>query len=180
MRFFLFPLLGLANDADNKGRFGEMIVASVFDPRYFGEEEHYIVNDVNIKDERGQNHQIDHVVICLNGIFCIETKHMAGSVLGNATRKDWYQLIYGKNNPFYNPLMQNATHVRVLSDYLKNKREVYSIVVFTRENKPKLNVKGLLNLSELRAYVHEFKGNYVLSSEEMKEIRSKLIALKES
>lgn len=180
MRLFIFPFIGLANDAENKGVFGEMIVASVFDPRYFGEEEHYIVNDVNIVDDRGNNHQIDHVVICSNGIFCIETKHMSGSVLADPKRKEWYQLSYGRSYPFYNPLMQNETHARVLAKYLGGKWPIHQITVFTRENKPKLKVEGLLNLSELRAYVHEYKSDYFLSSEEMKEIKQRLIALKES
>ena len=166
MRLFIFPFIGLGNDAENKGVFGEMIVSSVFDPRYFGQEEHYIVNDVNIIDERGNNHQIDHVVICSNGIFCIETKHMSGSILGYVDRKEWYQLSYGRSNPFYNPLMQNATHARVLSRYLSNKWSIHQIVVFTRENKPNLKVEGLLNLSELRAYVHEYQSNYYLTSDQ--------------
>lgn len=174
MRFMIFPFLGLGNDADNNGVFGEMIVSSIFDPRYFGDEEHYLINNLIITDDRGNSHQIDHVVICVNGIFCIETKHMSGSILGNLERKDWYQLSYGRSYPFYNPLMQNKTHVRVISRLLDNKYNIHSIVVFTRENKPQLKVEGLLNLSELRAYVHEFEDGYFLSSDEMKEIKDVL------
>ena len=174
MRFMIFPFLRIGHTAENNGVFGEMIVASVFDPRYFGEEEHYIVNNVVIGDERGHAHQIDHVVICVNGIFCIETKHMVGSIMGNIDDKTWYQFTYGRSNPFYNPILQNKTHVRVLSKLLGDKWNVHSIIVFTKENKPNLKVEGLLNLSELRAYVHEYEDGYFFSSDEMKEIKETL------
>ena len=53
----------LVDTPQSRGTFGEMIVASIFDPRFFGEEEHYIVNDLLFETSDGKTHQIDHVVI---------------------------------------------------------------------------------------------------------------------
>lgn len=47
------------NTKESKGAFGEMIVSSIFNNRYFGEEEHYLVNDI-IFEYEGTTHQIDH------------------------------------------------------------------------------------------------------------------------
>ena len=79
----------LMDTPQSRGTFGEMIVASIFDPRFFGEEEHYIVNDVIFGLPDGSTHQIDHVVIYRTGIFCIETKNIDGLIVGHPNAKNW-------------------------------------------------------------------------------------------
>ena len=53
----------LLDNPQSRGTFGEMIVKSIFDPRFFGNEEHYLVNDIILGTPDGKTHQIDRVFI---------------------------------------------------------------------------------------------------------------------
>jgi len=81
MIILLQRLANLLDNPQSRGTFGEMIVKSIFDPRFFGDEEHYLVNDIILQTPDGKTHQIDHVVIYRTGVFCIETKNIEGSIL---------------------------------------------------------------------------------------------------
>lgn len=83
----------LLDSPQSRGTFGEMIVTSIFDPRFFGDEEHYLVNDIILEMPDGKTHQIDHVVIYKTGVFCIETKNIEGIILGNPNSKSWTVLM---------------------------------------------------------------------------------------
>lgn len=155
------------NTPDTKGRFGEMIVASIFDPRFFGEEEHYIVNNLYFQED-DNTHQIDHVAICKTGIFCIETKNIQGLILGHQAIKNWKVNVNNSSYDLFNPIIQNKKHVDVLSRFLNNKYPIHNIVVFIKDNKPKDVLESVVNVSELREYIKEYPCEKELLSEEMK------------
>ena len=96
MIILLRYLAHLVDNPASRGTFGEMIVDSIFHPAFFGEEEHYIVNNIIIETPDKLTHQIDHVAIYKTGIFCIETKNFIG----------W---IFGDENSFLQ--MQNSLHL---------------------------------------------------------------------
>lgn len=175
---FIRLLLRAIDGPDSRGRFGEMIVASIFDPRFFGEEEHYIVNNIILETEDGKTHQIDHVVIYKTGIFCIETKNIEGFIVGSLSSRTWK--IYSGKEPYeiFNPILQNKKHVEVLSEFLKQKHDINSIVVFVKDNKPKDCDDIVLNLQELKDYVKNFPCKEEMTSEEMKEIYDSLTTYK--
>lgn len=155
----------------SRGKFGEMIVASIFDPRFFGEDERYLVNDVIFETPDGKTHQIDHILIYKKGIFCIETKNIYGVIVGHKDSFDWRVYENGANYEIMNPILQNRKHVEVLSDFLKNKYVINSIVVFIRGNKPKeVSSSEVLNLQDLKDYIRSFPCERELTSEEMKEV----------
>ena len=160
----------IANTSSNKGTFGEMIVNSIFDPRYFGNEERYIINNVYFVDERNKSHQIDHIVIYKTGIFCIETKNIQGLILGHDNVDKWAVYLNGKSRNMLNPIIQNKTHVKVLKEFLNKQYDIHPIIVFIKSNKPKDVSSFVLNLEELRDYIKEYKTTYYLSSDEMKEL----------
>ena len=168
----------LVDNPASRGKFGEMIVASIFDPRFFGSEEHYIVNDLLFQLDDGSTHQIDHVVIYKTGIFCIETKNIEGLILGNPNIKDWKVYIGNQSYDLYNPIMQNKGHVKVLEEFL-NRKDINSIVVFIKSNKPKDCGNEVLDLQELKDYVKNYQADKELTSEEMKVIFNALTTLKE-
>lgn len=163
----------LMDTPQSRGTFGEMIVSSIFDPRFFGQEEHYLVNNLLFQTEDTQTHQIDHVLIYKTGIFCIETKNIEGLILGHPQAKTWK--VYIGSNPYdmYNPLMQNKKHVCVLSEFL-NYYDIHSIVVFIKSNKPKDCGDEVLNIQELKDYIKNYPCESPLSSEQMKEIYNNL------
>lgn len=179
MFIYLLRSLLYANDNPrSRGKFGEMIVSSIFDPRFFGDEEHYIINDLLFSLEDGSTHQIDHVVIYKKGIFCIETKNIEGLILGMPHIKDWKVYVGNQSYEIYNPLLQNKGHIKILEQFL-NRNDIHSIVVFTKSNKPKDCGKEVLNLEELKDYVKNYECEKELSSDEMKNILDKLTKQKE-
>ncbi len=170
---FWTVLRSITNNPQSKGTFGEMIVTSMFTSKFFGEEERYLVNDLYFEDERG-THQIDHVLIYHKGIFVIETKHLEGMVQGDLESKEWANIVGGKRYPLYSPIRQNEMHVKVIRDFFEDKYKVFSIIVFTKENKPKGISDTLVNFSELKNYIINYPINEELSSETMQDIFIKL------
>ena len=55
-----------------KGKVGEERVDSKLNPLIFGKVEHRQINNLILIDNNGKSHQIDHIEIRQNGIFCIE------------------------------------------------------------------------------------------------------------
>ena len=169
----------LMDTPQTRGTFGEMIVASIFDPRYFGEDEHYIINNVIFETSNRKTHQIDHIVIYKTGIFCIETKNIKGLILGHPDIKKWK--VYSGKEPheIFNPILQNNKHVAVLSEFLDWKYKVNSIIVFIKGNKPKDCGDGVLNIQDLKDYVKNYPCQKEMTSEEMKEVYDYLTTYKE-
>ncbi|MDE6010021.1 MAG: NERD domain-containing protein [Muribaculaceae bacterium] len=77
--------------------------------------------------------QIDHVVISTRGIFIIETKALMGHIQGSEESQYWQQRFLMKSLSFYNPLLQNATHIKAVRRLVRELPEesFVSIVVFT-------------------------------------------------
>ena len=171
----------LVDTPQSRGTFGEMIVASIFDPRFFGEEEHYIVNDLLFETSDGKTHQIDHVVIYKNGIFCIETKNIDGLILGHPNIDKWKVYIKPNFEPYeiYNPIFQNSGHVSVLSKYLM-RTDIHSLIVFVKGNKPKDCGDSVIDIQDLKDYIKNYPCEIEMGSEEMKMVYSLLTSQKET
>lgn len=77
--------------------------------------------------------QVDHVVVSTRGIFVIETKAMRGHIQGNEDAQYWQQRFLMSSRSFYNPLLQNDAHLRVLRRALRGvPADLFvSAVVFT-------------------------------------------------
>ena len=152
---------------ESRGTFGEMIVDSIFHPAFFGEEEHYIVNNIIIETPDKLTHQIDHVAIYKTGIFCIETKNITGQIKGDRNYYRWRVFNKGMTYEIENPIIQN------------NLFDIHSIIVFTSCNKPNNVVGEVLNLDELKDYIKDYKATKELTSDEMKAIFAILTDYKE-
>ena len=128
----LFYMARMMDTPQSRGKFGEMIVASIFDQRFFGEEEHYIVNNIILETDDGKTHQIDHVVIYKTGIFCIETKNIEGNIVGHSNDNIWNVYNGGQPYEILNPILQNNKHVMVLYEDVGWQYRVHSIIVLLR------------------------------------------------
>ena len=113
-----------------KGYIGEKRVNQVL--RKLGDE-YLIYHDLYVEKKDGKTAQVDHVVLSKYGIFVIETKNYKGWIFGNETQKNWTQVIYKKKTRFYNPILQNQTHIRALKAYLNMNVSFYSMIVFSNE-----------------------------------------------
>lgn len=63
--------------------------------------------------------EIDLLMIHKKGIFVFESKNYSGWIFGNASHLNWTQSLQnGEKHHFYNPIRQNQTHIKALSEYL--------------------------------------------------------------
>lgn len=85
--------------------------------------------------------QIDHVVVSLYGIFCIETKAHRGNIYGGSGQKYWKQYLGNSIYELYSPMRQNKHHVESLEYLLRSrlKAPVHSYLVFPHAYNVKLD-----------------------------------------
>ncbi len=76
--------------------------------------------------------QIDCLAINQQGIFIFESKDYSGWIYGNGRQRYWTQTLNlgREKHQFYNPILQNSTHIRALQDLIPTQVSVYSIIVF--------------------------------------------------
>ena len=80
-----------------------------------------------------QTTEIDVLMIHETGIYVIESKNYSGWIFGSENQQQWTQMLnsYTKKR-FYNPIWQNRTHIRALSNYTNiNKSKIKSYIVFS-------------------------------------------------
>lgn len=161
---------------NHKGKVGEAKVDSKLNPWIFGKVEHRQINNLILVDENGKSHQIDHIEIRQNGIFCIETKNYIGWIFGGENQDKWTQTLYtGEKHQFVNPLKQNKSHIYHLSKVLDKKYRINSVVVMVQNNADKVDCSNVVNLDDLKSYLKNFNDGTCYSIEEMNEIYNKLI-----
>lgn len=142
-----------------KGQAGEEHIIKLLGDTIPGQR--YIVNNLIVQDQEGNTSQIDHIFINSNGIFVIETKNLSGTIYGNDTRKEWTQVFnYGKQKyRFYNPIMQNKTHIRRLREATGTGLPIRSIVVFANNNIESIRSNNVYTVEgmicEINAYFRE-------------------------
>ncbi len=83
---------------------------------------------------------IDFIVINAYGVFVVHVVRYAGKITGGREDNEWLQTKEdGEVNAFFNPLFQNAAHVRFAKDLLPEGAPVRSLVVFVCNNPPETN-----------------------------------------
>ncbi|MBB6369425.1 NERD domain-containing protein [Chryseobacterium shigense] len=114
-----------------KGVIGENKVSKAL--KRLNSEKYIVLNNVEFRI-KGSTSQIDHIIVSEYGIFVIETKNYKGWILGYENDKFWIQAIYRYRRKFYNPVLQNQSHIYALKHVLKNYKYLryYSIITFTK------------------------------------------------
>ncbi len=125
---FVAGIVCLAYLPQSKGYVGEWRVQKLLES--LGEDVK-VYNDLYVPKKNGEMTQIDHVLLLPNGIFVIETKNYTGWIFGSENQRNWTQTIYKKKSRFYNPVMQNNTHIKALQNYLNMEVPMHSIIVFS-------------------------------------------------
>lgn len=118
------------------GSLGEFRIARRL--RRLNKEKYKVYNNLYLEN-KGRTTQIDHLVLSIYGIFVIETKNYKGWIFGNERSKYWTQTLYNTKHQFYNPILQNWTHVNFLKGISKDINELpfFPIVVFAGKAKLK-------------------------------------------
>ena len=110
-----------------------------------------IKSNVYVPNRNGTT-EIDVVMIHEKGTFVIESKNYSGWIFGSEEQHNWIQRMQnGEKYQFYNPIKQNATHCKAISDFLGiDKSNVYSYIVFSEQCKLKKVPVDTLNYTILQ------------------------------
>lgn len=142
-------------------------------------DEYCILNDVTIR-YGDQEAQIDHVLVSIHGIWCIETKDHVGWIYGNDRWHEWTQTkrssggrIYKKR--FHSPVKQNYVHCIKLQNYLYLKLgvdvSIKSIVVFTSAERLEVESSTLVvSPRELTETILSWDPDQELSEEQVEKL----------
>jgi hypothetical protein len=160
---------------NHKGKVGEAKVDSKLNPLIFGKVEHKQINNLVLVDGLGKTHQIDHVEIRKNGIFCIETKNYKGWIFGSEKQDKWTQTLYTEKHQFLNPLKQNKSHIYHISNVLGSKYKINSVVVFVQNNADRIDIPNVINLNDLKRYLKDYNDGTIYSKDQIEEIYQSLI-----
>ena len=140
-----------------------------------------------IPKENYETTEIDALMISSKGIYVFESKNYSGWIFGSENKKYWYQtLAAGRNGvhkeSFYNPVMQNATHIKHLKNLLSENIPIWSVIVFSDRCTLKsinINSKNVYvikrnNLSNTVIRIREIAGKDTLDENKIVEIYNKL------
>lgn len=185
MKDFVDELIDLIFDNNNIGRKGEKLTEFELKiVRLFGRRG-LILKNVYIPKDNGETSEIDLVYITQKGIFVIESKNYSGWIFGSESDYYWTQsLPNGKKNRFYNPILQNRTHIKWLLQYLGEEVPFFSLIVFSERCKLKKitfeeKTVGVLKRDELYGTIRYLwkKLDDVWSDEKINRIYNALLPL---
>ncbi len=124
-----------ASVCNDKGKLGEYMIYKKL--RKFERKGSKFLFNIYIPKGENETTEIDVLMLHRKGIFVFESKNYSGWIYGKEYEKDWYQSLpdgsKGRRRkiPFYNPIMQNQTHIKCLKVLLGEDIPMYSIVVFS-------------------------------------------------
>lgn len=131
--------------------------------------------------------EIDLLMIHETGLYVVESKNYSGWIFGDEKQKEWTQIIAGgkKKNRFYNPIWQNAGHIKALKAFFNEYQDVpvYSLVVFSERCELKKvtfqseNVFVIKRNKLKSVFKKQIEGKPKLSAEVMIDIYQRLLPL---
>lgn len=124
------------------GKSGEQILYRTLVDK-FHVPENQILRNVYIPTSDGKTSEIDLLAVSKKGLLVFECKNYGGNIYGDAKRPKWIQYLGRKKSYFYNPLMQNRTHVRHLKKYLEEFGDLPAIPMVATITRGNWKVKNL-------------------------------------
>ena len=136
--------------------------------------------------DNSKTSEIDIIMFHPKGLFVIESKNYSGWIFGNESNKQWTQTLpigYGESHKerFYNPIMQNATHIRAIRKHIDDTIPIYSVIAFSDKCTLKdVTVKSNVIVTYYSNLAREIKyklstiNNYSMNTELLNETYNKL------
>lgn len=162
-----------------RGKKGESLVSEILSK---SKSYHRYVDNFFLVGPSGMTHQIDHIDIRENGIFIIETKNIYGEINGSILESKWSHKVYKNGRPtikqFFNPMMQNDAHRKILMKYLGDKIIYIPIVVFVNNNIEHLGIPDVINMSSLLKYIETYDTGVNYDKAKIDRLYNKLMLYK--
>lgn len=121
--------------------------------------------NVYIPKEDKQTTEIDVLMITRKGIFVFESKNYSGWIFGSENQKNWYQTLpvgrgrKSSKEHFFNPIMQNRSHIKHLKAFMGEDIPMHSVIVFSN----RCTLKGVDIKSDVKVIYRENVSNTVAS-----------------
>ena len=176
------PYLSVRNDI---GRYGEYYTYKRL--RHFESEGSKFLFNIYIPKDNDETTEIDVLMISPKGLFVFESKNYSGWIFGSENQKNWYQTLpagRGRSHKenFYNPIMQNRSHIKHLKAFLGTDIPVRSIIVFSDRCTLKnvkitsndISVINRYNVNPVVSAICNQSQENLLSAEEISNIYNKL------
>ncbi len=170
---------------NNTGKYGEYLIYKYL-KHYESQGAKFLFN-IYIPKEDGETTEIDVLMICSKGIYVFESKNYSGWIFGSENQKYWYQTLpSGRNQShkesFYNPIMQNHSHIKHLKALLGDQLPIKSIIVFSERctikslqlKNDNISVIKRENVSFLISTLFEQTTSVLLSENDITNIYNKL------
>ena len=91
-----------------------------------------VLRNVYLPKGNGETSEVDVIFITQKGIFVFESKNYSGWIFGDEKSQKWTAMLPNKQkNQFYNPILQNKTHVKWMRNYVGEDVPLFSIIVFS-------------------------------------------------
>lgn len=167
------------------GKYGEKLIEKELKELHYYGKDGKVLRNVYIPKENGETSEIDVLYITQKGIFVIESKNYSGWVFGDEKSEYWTVMLPNKEkNKLYNPIKQNKTHLKWLSNYLVKDIPLYSIIVFSeRCELKKITVDNtniyVIQRNDLCYTIKNIWDNVpeILNNKDVEEIYNKLFQL---
>ncbi len=147
----------------NIGRFGEYLIYQYL--KFFEANGAKFLFNVYIPKKNGETSEIDVLMICAKGIFVFESKNYSGWIFGSESNRYWYQTLPSRSGwcnekSFYNPIMQNRSHIKHLKAFLGEQLPMWSIIAFS----DRCTLKDVEVTSEDVYVINRCNAAYVINS----------------
>jgi len=111
----------------------------------------------------GSTTELDNVFISRRGIFVLEIKRWAGTIMGSDEDKKWIQIKQNGAKEIHNPVIQNQAHAEILDKFLNHEYKVENMVIF-------LNTTNLDHLQSKHACKVAYFGDFYYEHKEIYSI----------
>lgn len=118
----------------NTGAYGEYLTYKCL--RKYEENGAKFLFNCYLPKDTDETSEIDVMMIYKSGIYVFESKNYSGWIFGSEFSKTWTQTLpsgrSSRKERFYNPIMQNRTHIKWLEQQLEETVPLHNIVVFSQ------------------------------------------------
>jgi len=120
----------------------------------------HLINNVTVNSSHNKSSRINHILVCIYGIFVIQVNNRKGFISRSAISERFVQTL-GKRGgykiEFNSPIMQNLSHILSLNEFLHLPQSVFhNLVVFTGDCRLLSDFgEGVICLSMLKDYFNK-------------------------
>lgn len=119
-------------DSEWKGRRGERLVEKELRLVGLLGRKGKILKNVYLPASGEETSEVDVIYISQKGIFIIESKNYSGWIFGDEKDKNWTVSLQNRQKfKFYNPILQNKTHLKWMRKFVGDDVPLFSIVAFS-------------------------------------------------